>query len=150
MRGTSTRYTAAQAAQLSGCGAGRLAAWRRVGLVVPEPVGAGSASETYSFRDLVALRMVTRLLDDGVSTARIRRAVATLLEAGDDIAALSLVSDGDTVLACRDDGQILDALREGQLVLFVSVGNLARDVDADVRAFDRDRSTFVDAISAPG
>jgi DNA-binding transcriptional MerR regulator len=155
VRGTSTRYSAAQAAQLSGCGTGRLAAWRRVGLVVPEPpvpdlMVEASDPETYSFRDLVALRMVTRLLDDGVSTARIRRAVATLLEAGDDIAALSLVSDGDTVLACRDDGQILDALRGGQLVLFVSVGNLARDVDADVRAFDRERSTFVDAISAPG
>ena len=104
----------------------------------------------YSFRDLVALRMVTRLLDDGVSTARIRRALEALVHAGDDIATLTLVSDGDTVLACRDDGQVLDALRGGQLALFVSVGSLARDVDAEVSVFDRERATFVDAISARG
>ena len=105
---------------------------------------------TYSFRDLVALRMVTALLDEGVPMARIRRAVSALLQAGDDIASLTLVSSGDTVLACRDDGQILDALRNGQLALFVSVDQFSRDVDHDVRRFAAERATFVDVISAPG
>jgi hypothetical protein len=36
------------------------------------------------------------------------------------------------------------------LALFVAVGHLARDVDADVRAFHDERRNFVDAISAPG
>ncbi|MFI5045870.1 MAG: helix-turn-helix domain-containing protein [Acidimicrobiia bacterium] len=138
-------YTAAQAARLAGCTVSQLEAWRRVGLVTPDPREA-----TYAFRDLVALRMVTALLAEGVPTRRIRRAVDALLDAGDDIASLSLVSDGDAVLACRDDGQVLDALRNGQLALFVSVGRLARDVDAEVRVFAADRATFVDAISAPG
>ena len=74
---------------------------------------------------------------------RIRRAVSELLRAGEDITALSLVSEGDTVLACRDDGQVLDALRNGQLVLFVSVDRMAHDVEAEVRAFDDERSEFV-------
>jgi DNA-binding transcriptional MerR regulator len=149
---TDGRFTAAQAARLSGCGPTRLDAWRRIGLVAPVPDSGASTpgrSATYSFRDLVALRMVTALLDEGVPMARIRRAVTALLQAGDDIASLTLVSSGETVLACRDDGQILDALRNGQLALFVSVDQFSRDVDHDVCRFAAERATFVDVISAP-
>ena len=135
-------FTAAQAARLSGCTTTRLDAWRRIGLVVPEQRGS------YAFRDLVVLRMVGALLDEGVPMARVRRAVRALVEAGDDIAALSLVSEGDTVLACRDDGQVLDALRHGQLALFVSVGRLVEEVDADVRTFDDERRSFVAHLAA--
>jgi DNA-binding transcriptional MerR regulator len=134
-----TGYTAVQAARLSGCTPAQLDAWRRIGLVVP---GAADTSP-YSFRDLVALRMVASLLDEGVAMARIRRAVGELLRAGEDIAALLLVSEGDSVLACRDDGQILDVLRNGQLVLFVSVDRMAHEVEAEVRRFDAERTEFV-------
>ncbi|HEX5586620.1 MAG TPA: MerR family transcriptional regulator, partial [Acidimicrobiia bacterium] len=138
--------------RLSGCGPTRLDAWRRIGLVTPtaDAESSGPGAPSYSFRDLVALRMVTALLDEGVPMARIRRAVRALLQAGDDIASLSLVSGGDTVFACRDDGQVLDALRNGQLALFVSVDQFSRDVDADVRRFAAERATFVDVISARG
>ena len=88
----------------------------------------------YSFRDLVALRMVRSLLDAGLPLARIRRAVAELVGSGEDLAGLRLVTDGDRVWACHDDGQILDALRHGQLALFVAVDRLAADVEAEVRA----------------
>jgi DNA-binding transcriptional MerR regulator len=135
------RYTAIQAARLSGCTPAQLDAWSRVGLVVPEPRADGAA--TYSFRELVALRMVASLIESGVAMSRIRRAVRELVAAGEDVASLSLVSDGDTVLACRDDGQVLDALRHGQLALFVSVERLAHEVEADVRTFDDERRAFV-------
>ena len=87
--------------------------------------------------------MVASLLETGVAMARIRRVVAELLRAGEDIAALLLVSEGDSVLACRDDGQILDVLRNGQLVLFVSVDRMAHEVEAEVRTFDAERTEFV-------
>ena len=134
-----TGYTAIQAARLSGCTPAQLEAWRRIGLVVP----AAGDSAPYSVRDLVALRMVASLLETGVAMARIRRAVGALLQAGEDIAALLLVSEGDSVLACRDDGQILDVLRNGQLVLFVSVERMADAVEAEVRTFDAERTEFV-------
>lgn len=134
-------FSAAQAARLSHCSAAQLDTWRRIGLIAPD------AEERYHFRDLVALRMVASLLDAGVAMRRIRRAVGALVDAGEDLASLSLVSDGDAVLACRDDGQVLDALRHGQLVLFVSVDRLAGEVDADVRAFTAERSAFVDSLS---
>ena len=102
----------------------------------------------YSFRDLVALRVVSSLLDSGLSLARIRRALRYLVESGEDVAGLRLVTDGETVWACRDDGQILDALRHGQLALFLAVDRVAADVETEVRAFDDERRAFVDRLGA--
>lgn len=138
-------YTAIQAARLSGCNAAQLETWRRIGLVVPD---AAEPSGPYSFRDLVALRMVASLLDAGLPMTRIRRAVAELLRTGDDITGLRLVTDGDAVWACRDDGQILEALRHGQLALFVAVDRFADEVEHEVRAFDADRDAFVAELRA--
>ncbi|HEY7439982.1 MAG TPA: MerR family transcriptional regulator [Acidimicrobiia bacterium] len=135
-------YSALQAARLAGCTATQLDYWERIGLVAP-------ADGAYSFRDLVALRMIASLLDAGLAPARARKAVRALLDAGEDIAGLRIVTDGDRVWACRDDGQILDALERGQLALFVSVDAFEAEVRAEVRAFDDDKRRFVDQF-APG
>ena len=142
-RGDPTGFTAPQAARLTGCAPAQVDYWQRCGLVVAHP---DDADGPYSFRDLVALRMVRSLLDAGLPLARIRRAVTALVDAGEDLAGLRVVTDGEHVWACRDDGQILDALRHGQLALFVAVDRIAEDVDAEVRAFDRDRQSFVDGL----
>jgi DNA-binding transcriptional MerR regulator len=139
-------FTAPQAARLAGCSPAQLDYWRRCGLVVAHPT---EPDGPYTFRDLVALRMVRSLLDAGLPLARIRRAVGTLLDAGEDLAELRVVTDGEHVWACRDDGQILDALRHGQLALFVAVDRIAADVDAEVRAFSQDRQSFVDGLRNP-
>ena len=138
-------YTAIQAARLSGCSTAQLDAWRRIGLLVPDDTDPAGP---YSFRDLVALRMVASLLDAGLPMPRIRRAVAELVRTGDDFTGLRLVTDGDTVWACRDDGQILDALRHGQLALFVSVDRFADEVEHEVRDFDADRDAFLAELRA--
>jgi DNA-binding transcriptional MerR regulator len=136
-------FTAAQAARLTGCAPTQLEYWQRSGLVEPQH---GDPGGPYSFRDLVALRVVRSLLDAGLPLARIRRALRALVEAGEDIAGLRMVTDGEHVWACRDDGQILDALRHGQLALFVAVDRMAAEVDAEVRAFSQDRQSFVDGL----
>jgi DNA-binding transcriptional MerR regulator len=136
-------YTVAQAARLTGCTPSQLRHWARRELVVPR-------DGTYEFRDLVALRVVRSLLDAGLSSARIGVALRSLVAGGDDLAGLRLVTDGVNVWACRDDGQILDALRAGQLALFVAVDRIASDVEAEVRTFDRERADFVDLMRSPG
>lgn len=118
-----------------------------MGLVVP---ASSRRARRYSFCDLVALRVLAALLDSGLAVARIRRALRYLAESGDDIAGLRLVTDGTTVWACRHDGQILDALRQGQLALFLAVDRVAADVEAEVRAFDAERTAFVDELQASG
>jgi DNA-binding transcriptional MerR regulator len=131
-------YTAAQTARLAGCTGSQLRYWSRTGLVAPTGEGG-----SYTFRDLVALRVVTSLLEAGLPLHRVRAALQYLAEAGDDLSGLRLVTDGATVWACRDDGQILDALREGQLGLFVAVDQFVDSVEADVRAFDAEKRAFV-------
>ena len=138
-------YTAAQAARLAGCTVSQLRYWSRSGLVTPTAEGGG-----YAFRDLVALRVVRSLLDAGLSSTRVHAAMRWVRESGDDLASLRIVTDGRTVWACHDDGQILDALRAGQLALFVAVDRVAADVDADVRAFDAERAAFVEQLKDSG
>jgi hypothetical protein len=93
---------------------------------------------------------VRSLLEGGLELRRARRALKYLVESGEDLAGLRLVTDGRDVIACRDDGQILDALRRGQLALFVSVGLMAADVEHEVAAFDAERSAFVAGLEAAG
>jgi DNA-binding transcriptional MerR regulator len=138
-------YTAAQTSRLTGCTTAQLQSWERIGLVVPSE-GAPGAPRTYSFRDLVALRVVASLLGAGLALGRIRTALRYLVESGDDVAELRIVTDGESVWACRDDGQILDALRKGQLALFVAVGSMAEEMETEVRTFAAERSAFVDAL----
>jgi DNA-binding transcriptional MerR regulator len=138
-------FTPAQAARLSGCTVAQLRHWSRSGLVEP-----GEADGGYGFRDLVALRVVRSMLDAGLPSIRVRAALAALRDAGHDLSSLRLITDGRHVWACHDDGEILDALRAGQLALFVAVDQVAADVDADVRAFSRERAAFVEGLTAQG
>jgi DNA-binding transcriptional MerR regulator len=142
-------FAAAPAARLGGCTRSQLGHWRRNGVVVPTDPAGG-----YSFRDLVALRVVVSLLDAGLPMVRVRaalevlRAAAQSEGAADDLAGLRIVTDGVSVFACYDDGQILDALRNGQLALFVPVDRFARALEADVAAFSAERDEFLAQLRA--
>jgi len=135
------RYTPLQAARLTRCSPAQLRYWEQSGLVVP-------VEGQYGFGDLIALRLVASLLDAGLSLNRVRAAVAYLVGSGDDLAGLRIVTDGERVWACRDDGQILDALRRGQMALFVAVDAFAGEVEAEVRTFDAERAEFVEHLRA--
>jgi DNA-binding transcriptional MerR regulator len=137
-------YSAAQAARLAGCSTSQLQHWARTGLVPPSDV-----DDQYSFRDLVSLRVVRSLLDAGLASNRVRRAVTWLRESGEELASLRLVTDGRHVWACHDDGQILDALRSGQLALFVAVDKVAAEMAAEVRTFTAERAEFVERLVQP-
>jgi hypothetical protein len=108
----------------------------------------GGEGPAYEFRDLVAVRTIRSLLDTGLSLSRVRRALAYLAECDDDFVDLRLVTDGDRVWACRSDGQILDALRRGQMVLFLSVDRVADAVEAEVRRFESERREFLVTMGA--
>jgi DNA-binding transcriptional MerR regulator len=138
-------FAAAPAARLGGCSRSQLGHWRRNGVVVPS-----EADGTYSFRDLVSLRVVVTLLDAGLPMVRVRAALEVLRrEAADptaDLTGLRLVTDGVSVFACYDDGQILDALRSGQLALFVPVDRFTHALRSDVAAFAAERDEFLARI----
>ena len=104
----------------------------------------------YSFRDLVALRVVRSLLDGGMSLQRIRRAWNFLnRKAGLDqhLSEVKLVTDGVSIFkVCRKQGEVLDALREGQMAFFVAIDECAHQVSDEVAEFRRDRDQFLRAL----
>jgi DNA-binding transcriptional MerR regulator len=104
----------------------------------------------YSFRDLVALRVVKSLLDGGVSLQRVRRAWEYLnkkAQLDEHLAEVKLVTDGQSIFkVVRKEGEVLDALRQGQLAFFVAIDEIARSVDTGVTQFREDRDRFIRAL----
>lgn len=146
-------FTAHQATKFTGCTPRQLRYWDQIGLVKPSVRGTGGrpgVARLYSFRDLVALRVVKSLLDGGMSLQRVRRAWDYLnRRAGLDrhLSEVKLVTDGQSIFkVCRRDGEVLDALREGQMAFFVAIDEIASSVDAKVGQFKEDRERFIRAL----
>ncbi|MDR2620520.1 MAG: MerR family transcriptional regulator [Propionibacteriaceae bacterium] len=123
------------AASATGVSYRQLDYWARTGLVLPELNAAtGSGSQRlYSFRDLVLLRLVKRLLDTGISLQQIRVAMNYLRTRGvHDLSAITLLSDGTSVFEARGDDEVLDILKGGQGVFAVTLGSIVRDVEGSI------------------
>ncbi|HXF37862.1 MAG TPA: MerR family transcriptional regulator [Actinomycetota bacterium] len=143
-------FTAHQACKFTGCTPRQLRYWDQIGLVRPSVQGTGGrpgVPRLYSFRDLVALRVVRSLLDGGMSLQRVRRAWDFLnRKAGLDkhLSEVKLITDGVSIFkVARRNGEVLDALREGQLAFFVAIDEIASSVHADVAQFREDRERFL-------
>jgi DNA-binding transcriptional MerR regulator len=109
--------------------------WARTGLVEPSVRAAhGSGSQRlYSFRDILVLKVVKRLLDTGISLQQIRAAVQHLRDRGtDDLAQVTLMSDGVSVYECTSADEVVDLLQGGQGVFGIALGRVWREVDADL------------------
>jgi DNA-binding transcriptional MerR regulator len=146
-------FTAHQAGKFTGCTPRQLRYWDQIGLVAPSVQGTGGrpgVPRLYSFRDLVALRVVRSLLDGGMSLQRVRRSWDFLnRKAALDrhLSEVRLVTDGQSIFRiARRDGEILDALKEGQMAFFVAIDDIASTLETDVRQFEEDRERFVRAL----
>ena len=109
--------------------------WARTGLVEPSVRGAkGSGSHReYSFRDVVVLKVVKKLLDTGVSLQNVRAAVGHLRSRGvDDLAQITLVSDGASVYECRSRDEVVDVLSGGQCVFAIAIGGVVPEVQGSL------------------
>lgn len=147
-------FTAHQASKFTGCTPRQLRYWDGIGLVIPSVQSTGGrpgVPRLYAFRDLIALKVVKSLLDGGMSLQRVRRAWTYLNEkAGLDqhLSEVKLVTDGQSIFKiCRRDGEVLDALRDGQMAFFVAIDEIARGVKTGVAEFQRDRDKFIRALS---
>ncbi|MEO5743362.1 MAG: MerR family transcriptional regulator, partial [Terracoccus sp.] len=91
--------------------------WARTGLVEPSVRSAtGSGTQRlYGFQDILVLKVVKRLLDTGVSLQQIRVAISHLRGRGvDDLAQITLMSDGASVYECTSSEEVIDLLQGGQ------------------------------------
>jgi DNA-binding transcriptional MerR regulator len=109
--------------------------WARTGLVVPSVRDAsGSGTQRlYSFRDIVVLKVVKRLLNAGVSLQNIRKAIETLRQWGEeDLATMTLISDGTTVYECRSTEEVVDLLQGGQGVFGIAIGGAFKEIQGSL------------------
>jgi DNA-binding transcriptional MerR regulator len=117
--------------------------WARTGLVVPEirTAGGSGTQRLYSFRDLLILKVIKRLIDAGISLQQIRTAIDHLRARGvDDLTEVTLMSDGVSVYECTTDDQVVDLLRGGQGMFGIALGGVWRDIEGTLQQLPSERA----------
>ncbi|MGN6600585.1 MAG: MerR family transcriptional regulator, partial [Actinomycetes bacterium] len=125
--------------------------WARTGLVEPSvrPALGSGTQRLYGFRDILVLKVVKRLLDTGVSLQQIRQAVTHLRERGvEDLAEITLMSDGASVYECTSADEVVDLVQGGQGVFGIAVGRVWREVEGELAALPAERPEEDSAESA--
>ncbi|WP_438823259.1 MerR family transcriptional regulator [Nocardioides imazamoxiresistens] len=125
--------------------------WARTGLVEPAIRGAkGSGSQRlYSFRDILILKIIKRLLDAGISLPQIRTAISHLRERGtDDLTRVTLMSDGASVYECTTNDEVIDLLQGGQGVFGIAIGGVWREIEGSLAELPSERTTAEAETSA--
>jgi DNA-binding transcriptional MerR regulator len=117
--------------------------WARTGLVAPSVrSAAGSGTQRlYSFKDILVLKVVKRLLDTGVSLHNIRTAVEHLRARGvQDLAQITLLSDGTTVYECTSAEEVVDLLAGGQGVFGIAVSGALKELHGSLAQLPSERA----------
>ena len=128
--------------------------WARTGLLQPSVRAAkGSGSQRlYSFKDILVLKIVKKLLDAGVSLQQVRTAVTQLHRRGvDDLASITLMSDGASVYECTSTDEVIDLLQGGQGVFGIAVGRVWRELEGSLAELPSERAeenVLVDELAA--
>src|SRR5262249_39616069 len=123
--------------------------WARTGLVEPtvRTAGGSGTQRLYSFRDILLLKVIKRLLDAGVSLQQIRTAVHHLRERGtDDLTRVTLMSDGASVYECRSADEVIDLLQGGQGVFGIAIGGVWREIEGSLSELPSERTADEHAV----
>ncbi len=156
--GATDRFSPEEVQRILGLTGKQLDYWDRLRLVSPRKE---QGNRFYSFRDLISLRTIKQLIDQGVPANRLRRALAALREklaqVHRPLSELRILSDGKDVVV-ENEGARLEPL-SGQFVLNfetrelgekvrVMVGPNADDWLATALEYDAEENTRAQAIEA--
>ena len=148
-----TGYRGPTACSAAGITYRQLDYWARTGLVEPSVRSAtGSGTQRlYGFRDILVLKVVKRLLDSGVSLQQIRVAISHLRERGvEDLAQITLMSDGASVYQCTSAEEIIDLVQGGQGVFGIAVGHVWREVEGVLASLPSELAEDDPTVAHPG
>ncbi len=137
-------FRAPEVCQLSGVSYRQLDYWSRTGLVRPgvkEASGSGSR-RLYSFKDLVLVKAIKRLIEAGMSLQKIREAIEYIRSAMEtDPSELTLIATEGTILVFGpgDDERLVDALKGGQTALSIALGPIYDELSESVARLEQSR-----------
>jgi len=135
-------FSTAETARLTGLTPRQLDHWDRQGFVRPsaEKASGYGSVRRYTFADVVRLRVAARLRANGIGLARIRRCAEALakLDPSADLGRARLLVVGSSVLWARSDREVVDLLKEGQLVLVCSLGDAVSEAAGAVARLDKE------------
>lgn len=110
--------------------------WARTGLLRPSIADAtGSGSQRrYSYRDVLELKVIKRLLDAGLKLQQARQAVECLRgDLGGDLASAQLVLAGSRSVLAHSNGEVVDLLAGGQGVFnILPLSSIVSELDAAI------------------
>jgi DNA-binding transcriptional MerR regulator len=131
-------FSGKKAADIVGISYRQLDYWARTDLIRPSVADAkGSGSRRrYSYRDLLELKLVKTLLDDGIKLESIREAFGYLREQlGEDLSTAKLVIAGNSAVLVRENDELVDVVNryQGQGVLnLLALDGVQSQVDAAI------------------
>lgn len=136
-------FSGKRSAEVVGITYRQLDYWARTDLVRPSLAdAAGSGSRrSYSYRDLLKLKVIKTLLDAGLRLETVRDVFAYMKdELGEDVESASLVVCGSTSVVTRSGEELIDLVQQGQGVLNVlPLAGIKDEVDAKIVELPRSR-----------
>ena len=132
-------FSGTRAAQIVGISYRQLDYWARTDLIRPsgsDASGSGSRRQ-YTYRDLLELKVIKKLIDAGIRLESVRDVFAYLRNHVDsDISAAHIVIEGSSVILC-DGEELIDILRGGQGVFnILPLSGVRDEVDREIVSFD--------------
>ena len=135
-RTTDDGFSGHRTAEIVGITYRQLDYWARTNLVRPSLADAkGSGSRRrYSYRDLLELKAIKRLLDAGIKLELVREVFTYLREnLGEDITTANLVIQGNKTVLIQTDGELIDLVKRGQGVLnILPLAGVKEEIDARI------------------
>jgi len=131
-------FRISEVSRLVGATRHQLAYWDKTGLVSPSlrsASGRGSR-RLYSADDIFELKILVRLLHSSLPLQRIRPSFRFIRGQAKNLASLIVLTDGKTVYFCQDKDVLVDTLKQGQMVLRITVQDLISEVQARLMNID--------------
>ncbi|MEL7155636.1 MAG: MerR family transcriptional regulator [Actinomycetota bacterium] len=129
-------FSGKRSAEIVGITYRQLDYWARTDLVRPSLADAsGSGSRrSYSYRDLLKLKVIKTLLDAGLRLETVRDVFSYLKdELGEDVESANLVVHGSHSVVARSGEELIDLVQKGQGVLNVlPLAGIKDEVDAKI------------------
>lgn len=143
-------YNTKLVSKVTGASPRQMEYWDRTGLVKPsvQPAVSKGIPRLYSFTDLIQIKTVATLREEGISLQKIRRCIAYLKahlpEIERPLAELRLLTDGETIFVLTDDPKVVvDTLQKGQLVWSFAIGKVVQEVREEVEKL---RMTWTETV----